>query len=188
MAKSIEATRKDGNIIMAKADYFVTAVDATVLLKKLLEGKYEDSFYSERFGNPDAYPLFTEVDVHLGINANFSDLPRSVIFKTSKIIDCGGGENDYIGFKHFCEDPYFMEDGKSVVTVSFVNVSYDYWKKLREHSIEDYNNEKKHLADEVIRELTIQYPELTDKFEMVDVVTILTYERYCGAIFLYIAS
>lgn len=180
-ATGIEFTDKGGNKTAVAADYVITAVNAKLLLEKLLDGKYKDTFFDERFANSKDYPLFGEVDIHLGINADLSGLPHNVVFKASEPINCGGNTSKYIGFKQYCEDPWFTKNGKSALTASFVNTSYDYWKKLREASEESYKNEKSRLAEDVIRELTIQYPQISGKVEAIDVVTPLTHERYCGA-------
>lgn len=172
---------KEGAESTIPADFVVSAVDARVLLDKLLDGKYHDKFFEERYGNPDIYPLMSLTSVYLGVNADLSSLPHFNIFKSSKEIDVGGGMEQYIAFKHFCYDPYFTQNGKSSVTVSFMNTTYDYWKRLKTFSEQEYRREKQRLADDVIAQLAAQYPEFSNTTEMVDVVTPVTYERYCGA-------
>jgi phytoene dehydrogenase-like protein len=58
---------------------------------------------------------------------------------------------------------------------------YEYWKALKQRDINEYNAEKEKLARDVIDRIAELYPETKDKFEVFDVATPVTYERYCGA-------
>jgi phytoene dehydrogenase-like protein len=69
--------------------------------------------------------------------------------------------------------------GKSVVTASFLFVSYAYWKKLYADRAW-YKAEKQALADAVINRLEQRYPGIKEQIEVVDVATPVTYERYTG--------
>jgi phytoene desaturase len=174
------AIENDGVEKIIFADFVVPAVDAKVLFDKLLGGKYHEKFFDERYSDPERYFLLSTVSVFLGVDADLSQIPHNCIFKSKNPVDVGGGTEDYVAFKHYCHSKDFAPEGKSCVTVSFMNVSYDYWKKLKNTSEEAYKKEKQRLANDVIKELSAVYKEF-GKVETIDVVTPVTYERYCGA-------
>lgn len=163
------------------ADFCISAVDARLLLDKLLGGKYRDRFYEERYGDQKTYPLMTAVGVCLGVKADLSPLPHCSVFIPEKPFDAGGGSEKYIIFKHYCYDPSFCGESKSSVEVLFMNADYDYWRALREKSDEEYRKEKRRFADDVIALLCARYPIFDGAVEVADVFTPLTYERCCGA-------
>jgi phytoene dehydrogenase-like protein len=114
----------------------------------------------------------------LGVDKDLSDYPIVVTFQTEpfafedkKIYD--------LSFKHYCNEPSFAPNGKSIITV-YIQAQYDWWLKKR-INIDNYKSEKNRLSNEVIDRIEKQYPELKGKIEVLDVATPLTFERYCGA-------
>jgi phytoene dehydrogenase-like protein len=83
-----------------------------------------------------------------------------------------------IDIQVFNYDPTAAPKGKTMIRVN-LNGDYTFWKKLRE-TPDQYEAEKKRIADEVVKALDARYPGLAEKVEMVDVATPVTFERYTG--------
>jgi len=70
-------------------------------------------------------------------------------------------------------------EGKTVIAVLY-DGNYDYWNALYQDQ-EKYGAEKKKLEDDAIAAVVERYPLAEGKIEITDVVTPMTYERYCNA-------
>jgi len=68
--------------------------------------------------------------------------------------------------------------GKSEVEVWF-DTEYEYWERLAMKR-EEYDAEKKRIADHVISHLEKQWPGFASQIEVIDVPTPVTYTRYTG--------
>ncbi|GIM30277.1 hypothetical protein CPJCM30710_29430 [Clostridium polyendosporum] len=167
----------DGRIV--KGDYIISATDADVTLSKLLQNKYKDKKFETMYSNSEDYPIPNCVQVSLGVNEDLSHIPHCISFSTTPF-DIGGKVIDSLGIKHYCYEPDFAPNGKSVINCVLTNCDYDFWKKKREN-ISEYKAAKAEVAEEVMIRIVERFPELLGKFEVIDVTTPVTYERYCGA-------
>lgn len=116
--------------------------------------------------------------VGLGVKADLSKYPRSIIFPLEKPFKAGGLE-----FKEFRINNYALyknhsPEGCSTVTTLFLGKSYEYWKAAKEDG--SYKQKKQELAQAFIEELGKFIPEINGNVEVFDVATPVTYERYCG--------
>jgi phytoene dehydrogenase-like protein len=175
--KAMGVTLTDGS--KPVADYVVSAADGYATLFGLLQGKYLDEKFEKLYSDQQTYPIYTTVQVSLGVSVDLSGHPHMLFFKPANPIHAGGVFNEYMGTRHFCYDEAMAPKGKSVITV-VLDADYDWWKEKRQ-SPEIYQMEKKRVADEVMRAVEERFPECRGNFEQVDVVTPLTYERYCNA-------
>jgi phytoene dehydrogenase-like protein len=162
------------------ADYVVPAVDAYMLLEHLLKNKYQDDYFRKRFDTPEDYTFLSATLVALGIDANLSGYPEFLCFKLSRPLKINHAVYHELSFKNYSYDPSFSANGKSLLTLTIDDWEYDYWKQLKKESPVLYKQEKGKIAERIIEELTIIYPELAGKFEMADVATPLTFHRYCS--------
>lgn len=112
----------------------------------------------------------------LGIKAPLKETP---IFDLEEPIHCGGFSYEQLGFNNYYGYPGYAPEGCTALTVFFGGDSYDFWKKAKEEG--RYEAEKQGVADQVKNAMIKKYPDLADKFEVVDVATPLTYERYTGS-------
>lgn len=181
---------KDGKAIGVKlekegrevfADYIISAVDADMLLNHLLESKYPDEFFETRFSETQNYMLLTGTYVSLGVTADLSDYPNNVYVKPEKPLRINNTEIDFFNVKIYNFDPKFMHDGKTVMTVLLTEDEYEFWKELKGRSKQEYTVEKLHIANWIKEGITSVFPELEGKFEMTDVATPLTFNRYCNS-------
>jgi phytoene desaturase len=177
--KSVGISLSDGTEHFA--DYIISAADGYHTLYNLLEGKYIDEDNRKLYTDSEAYPVFSSVQVSLGVECDLSKYAHMTIFKpiSSFSIDAGGMKNEYIGFKHYSYEPSFAPENCSAVA-STLNADYDWWKEKGKNK-EAYKSEKERIAGEVIKALEEVYPETKDKVRVVDVATPLTYEKYCNA-------
>lgn len=174
--RAVGVRLKDGT--EARADYIVPACDTNNTLHKLLGGKYRDKKFAVRYEDEETYPLQTCVYVALKVDADLSSYPVNFAFQTEEFA-FEDTKLDMIPMKHYCYEPSFAPEGKSVVVVYF-HASYDWWKEKRKN-LEQYQAEKSRVAADVISRIEARLPELKGKIQPLDVATPLTYERYCGA-------
>jgi len=163
---------------MVYGDYIVPTCDTNITFHKLLKDKYQDEEFIKKYENEKAYPLFTCVYVSLGVDADLSDYSSDLVFQTSQFPFEDGSLNQ-ISIKHYCYEPSFAPESKSVLT-SYINANYDWWKEKKQN-IEEYKAEKVKLGINIIERIEEHFPELQGKITLLDVATPLTFERYCGA-------
>ena len=68
--------------------------------------------------------------------------------------------------------------GKGTIKVE-LPASYAYWKQLY-NDREKYKQEKEKLAEQVIEILETHFPGIKKQVEVIDVATLMTWERYMG--------
>lgn len=166
----------DGRTV--SADHVIPAMDIHITLDKLLGGKYPNPKIRERDADLVTYPALTCVYAAFGIDADLSDVPADLSFSVPHY-GFEDGERNQITFRHYCYEPGFALEGKSVGIVSLY-ADYDWWKNKHKNP-EEYKNEKRRLSEVLGAALEKHFPVLTGKITPLDVATPITYERYCGA-------
>ncbi|HCC52253.1 MAG TPA: hypothetical protein DEQ30_09525 [Porphyromonadaceae bacterium] len=161
------------------ADYIISAVDADMLLSKLLEGKYPDEYFEERFAAPQDYLLLTGSYVSLGIAADLAKYPHNVYVRPEKPFRLNKTELKDFNVKIYNFDPELAKGEKTVMAVLLTEDEIDYWKALKEKSDHAYKAEKERLANWVTGGIVKVFPEIEAKIEMSNVATPLTFHRYC---------
>ena len=116
--------------------------------------------------------------VSLGINADLTKYNKNYVFKARTPIKLANQTYELISINNYAGDPVYSPAGKSAVTIQLDGDTYVFWKKAKEENC--YADEKKKIADAVIREIAAFMPETAGKVEVIDVATPLTYERYCA--------
>ena len=115
--------------------------------------------------------------ISLGINADLTKYHNYYYFKLKTPIKLADQTYDYLSFSNYSSDPIYSPTGKTAITIQLGGNTYDYWKNAKNEN--NYTEKKQDLANKVIEALTTKIPEITDKIEVIDVATPLTYERYC---------
>jgi phytoene dehydrogenase-like protein len=160
-----------------RADLVISAADGRTAIFDMLDGKYVDDKIRHYY---DEWPIFEPyIQISLGVARDFSQEPHSLMLELTEPLQVGDQTRRWLPIRHYCYDTSMARAGKSVVTVSFIFVSYAYWKKLYEDR-ERYKAEKQALADAVIDRLEMRFPGIKEQIEVVDVATPVTYERYTG--------
>ncbi len=154
----------------ARADYIVSAADAYNTFYALLDGKFTPPLYENLFSKPKEFKPVTGASVYLGIDIK---IPFTARFLNAK------GEKGNTLFVNYGYEPSAAPEGKTVLACRY-DADYDFWKALRAEP-KKYSAEKKKLVDFAVSEAEKIYPEIKGHIEVVDVVTPVTYERYCGS-------
>ncbi len=166
---------------LKNADYVVPAIDAHALLTKLLGGKYKDSYFDKRFNNPSGYFLASSTIVALGVEADVSSRPHCLCINLATPLQIGKATHTNMIIRHYCYDPKFTSNGKSLIEVVLPDFEFDYWNELKQSSLESYKNEKTRVLDAIVAEIQNVYPEIAGKIRMTDIATPTTFKRYCNA-------
>ncbi len=159
-----------------RADYVIWAGDGHSLIFDILGGNYmNEDIRNMYFRWKPVRPL---IQVMIGVNHDLSDEPRRIIFKTDDPIVIAGEEYNWLTVIHHCYDKTMAPEGKSVVEVWY-DTDYEYWDVLSKHR-EEYEAEKKRIADYTIARLDQRWPGFAAKVEVVNVPTPATYFNYTG--------
>lgn len=126
----------------------------------------------------DTVPMLDTL-VCLGVTADLSHLPESMMFRLDQPLCCAGLELNVIGYNNYAGYAGYAPDGCTALTAAIIGDSYDFWKKARENGT--YEEEKRIFAETIIEALSAKVPEIRGKVAVWDVATPLTYERYLGS-------
>lgn len=163
----------------SRADWVLSAADGYHTLKGLLGGEYRDDAMEKMYADHEKYPVYTTVQVSMGIGADLSDRPCMLSVAVDRPVDAGGILHSRIPMKNYCFDHTMVPHGKSVVT-TVLDADFDWWKAKKEDPAA-YRAEKERIAREVCAAVESRYPEAKGKIEQADVATPMTYVRYCNA-------
>jgi len=161
------------------ADLVISTADGHATLYEMLEGKYLDEKLKSLYSDSEAYPVYTSVQVSIGLQGDLSNYPHTRFVKLDTPVDGGGIVNDHIGFRHFSFDKTLMPQGKTALAV-MLYADYDWWKQMSKDPL-TYEQEKERIAQEVKALAEAYHPEIQGKIEVIDVATPLTYAKYCNA-------
>ena len=167
---------KDGT--KAYADYVIASTDAHHTIEQLLQGKYEDKYYSSRFEDRKTNPLSTSMLVSFKVYKKLDFLPKMMNFKIP-VIKFGPQTIDFISIRNHSFDSSLSNDKTTITTlINTVDSVYDYLKGLTE---EEYNKVKTKIGEQIKKEI-VKYTMISENdIELIDVATPLTYERYANA-------
>jgi phytoene dehydrogenase-like protein len=174
--KAAGITLSDGTFV--PADYVIPAADIHVTLNRLLGGRYREPEIDRRDSDPAANPAPTCVYASFGIDADLSGYPGDLVFETMPF-RFEDKETGMLNFKHYCYEPSFAPEGRSVAIV-YLDANYEWWKNKHSDK-EQYKEEKERLSGALVEALENRFPELKGKIVPLDMATPVTYERYCGA-------
>jgi len=163
------------------ADYIIPAVDGEMLLRKLLDNKYSDDYFKKRYSSGIHYLLLTGSYVSFGTTVDLSGYPHNIFVETKKTLKLNKTELRNFNVKIYNFDSNFTKEGKTVMAILLTEDEFDYWKYLKEYTPEKYKDEKQRIADWAMEGIISVFPELEGKFDMTDVATPLTFNRYCNS-------
>jgi phytoene desaturase len=161
------------------ADHVVSCADGYHTFKDMLDDRYTPALYDNLFSRPKEYPTPTSALVFLGVDADVPYSVRGVEVRRDTPYTAGGIISDCAMITHYGFDGTMAPKGKTVLGC-YYRADYDYWKELASNP-EQYQAEKKKLEEDAVAEAMKVYPEIAGKIEVTDVVTPVTYERFCGA-------
>lgn len=164
----------DGTI--DKADMVIWAGDGHTLIFDILGGKYVNDKIRNMYEK--WIPVKPVLHLAIGVNRDLSGEPHSTIFKPVEAITIADKEYKWLSVMHHCFDKSMAPEGKSAVEVWYAT-DYDYWNELSKDR-QQYDAEKKRIADYTIAQLDKRWPGFASQVEVVDVPTPVTYYRYTG--------
>ena len=167
--KLVDSSIHRGDIIISAADGHHTIFD-------LLDGKYVNKKIKEIYQNWDLFPALCQISI--GVNRSFNEYPHAVNFSLKSPLEINPKNKVnriYVEIYNF--DPSLAPEGKTPIVVA-LPADYEYWNTLKEEDKRKYNDAKKTLANEVIKILDDKIGNISDKIEVLDVATPVTYVRY----------
>ena len=162
-----------------RADHVVSCADAFHTFTDMLGDRYTPELYRNLFAAPKQYRTVTSALVFLGVDAEVPFRGRSIERRRETPYTAGGILSDSTMVLHYGFDRTMLPAGKTVLSCYYL-ADYDHWKALSADR-ERYLAEKEKLLQDAIAEVEKIYPEIAGHVEVTDVVTPVTYERYCGA-------
>lgn len=158
------------------ADAVIVTQDTLTAIDKLFDKPLNDTWMNNLRKNTS--PMLN-VFVSLGIEADLSALPESLIFSLKKPLRIGNVETYSLNINNYAIYEGYAPKGCTALTTAIMGDSYEFWKKCKENGT--YGTEKHRLADTVINQIAEKWEQVKGKVAVIDVATPLTYERYCGS-------
>ena len=160
-----------------RADIVISDADGRKTIMDMLEGRYLDERIRGICAEPDDETMMG-VHVFLGVDRDLSKEPSAMIMLLDKpvmIADhlCESLEMQIYGF-----DKTLAPEGKGVIKVELFS-GYSFWKRLHADKAA-YEAAKNNVAEQVIGLLDKRFPGIANQVEVVDVPTLMTWERYMG--------
>ena len=165
----------DGSI--HRADVVISNADGRRTIMNMLDGRYADARIRGYCADPPDETHWA-VHVFLGVNRDLFREPSALLMLLDEPVTLAGHATDHLEMQMYGMDPSLAPAGKGVIKVELVS-TYSYWKALYSNRSR-YEEEKQRVAETVIGLLERQFPGLKSQVEIVDVPTLLTWERYMG--------
>jgi phytoene dehydrogenase-like protein len=165
----------------ATADYIISAVSPDVLLKKLLDNQFYNSYFEQRFTSPDRFYTPALTLVNLCTEADMKPFPHTLVVEAKNHIVINKKEIKYLKINHYDFEPCFCKEGKTLVQAVLQEQEFEYWKTLKNTSETQYRQVKENIAKQIIQEIERIYPATKGKITCLDVATPLTLQRYCSS-------
>ncbi|MDY6932250.1 MAG: NAD(P)/FAD-dependent oxidoreductase [Halobacteriota archaeon] len=161
-----------------RADIIISNADGRKTIFDMLDGKYiNETVRGYCTSLSDETPF--AVDVFLGINRNLSSEPSSLVLLLDQPVTIASHEYESIEAQLYGFDKSMAPAGKSTIKVE-LTASYAYWKKLYNDDRERYRQTKQNVAEQVIEILESHFHGINKQIEVIDVCTLMTWERYMG--------
>lgn len=164
-----DGTLQRGDIIISAADGHHTIFD-------LLDGKYVSKEILNMYDKWDLFPSLCLVSI--GVKEDFDNYPHAINFylKEQLEVDPATKVNRiYVEIYNF--DQNLTPKGKTPIIVT-LPADYNYWKSLKDNDLNRYYEEKEKLANKILKILDEKIGNISDKVEVLDIATPVTYFRY----------
>ena len=166
------------------ADYIVSSTDILHTLKDLLKRKYKSHRFFGRQDKIHRYPIPSCVYVTFSVDLKkYKALNISETYQFStRPFTVGYTIQDSIRLREYSYDESFIHNGRVPVNVliSQSDINYPFWK-LTAKDRKLYLKEKDDVANLLKERIEEHFPSLEGDLEILDVVTPVTYHRYCNS-------
>ncbi|UCG92779.1 MAG: NAD(P)/FAD-dependent oxidoreductase [candidate division WOR-3 bacterium] len=161
-----------------RADIIISNADGRKTIFDMLDGKYiNETIRGYCAPLSDETPF--AVDVFLGINRDLFGEPSSLVLLLEQPVTIANHKYESIEAQLYGFDKSMAPAGKGTIKVE-LPASYAYWKQLYNDDREKYKQEKQKVAEQVIEILESHFHGIKNQVEVIDVCTLLTWERYMG--------
>jgi phytoene dehydrogenase-like protein len=161
-----------------RADIVISNADGRKTILNMLDGKYiNETVRGYCAPMPDETPF--AVDVFLGVNRDLSGEPSSLVLLLDHPVTIANRKYESMEVQVYGFDRSMAPVGKGTVKVELWS-SYAYWKRLYDGDREKYKQEKQKAAEQVIEVLEGHFRGIRSQVEVIDVSTLMTWERYMG--------
>ena len=161
-----------------RADVIISNADGRRTILDMLDGNYINEMV-RGYCAPLSDETPFAVDICLGVNRDMSREPSSLIMLLAEPVTLGNHKYESIEAQFYGFDKTMAPAGKGTIKVE-LPASYAYWKKLFSEDREKYKEEKQRVAEQVIGILERHLPGIKEQVEVIDVATLMTWERYMG--------
>ena len=161
-----------------RADVIISNADGRKTIFDMLDGKYMNETV-RGYCAPISDETPFAVDVFLGIDRDMSGEPSSLVLLLDQPVTIANHEYESIEAQLYGFDKSMAPTGKGTIKVE-LPASYAYWKRLYDDDRERYKQEKQKVAEQVIEILERHFHGIKDQVEVIDVSTLMTWERYMG--------
>lgn len=164
---------KDGDLF---ADAVIITQDARVAVDNLF-----DSPVNEKWVNKMRKNLITEQNmfISIGLKADLSALPYCCVLPLKKPFEYAGCKWNEFRINNYSKYKGYAPEGGSSITCLLIGDSYNFWKSAKADGT--YKAKKEELGRLFIDAVSEFIPEVKSDFEVIDVATPCTYERYCSS-------
>ena len=161
-----------------RADIIISNADGRKTILNMLDGNYmNDTVRSYCAPMSDETPF--AVNVCLGVGRDLSGEPSSLVLLLDQPVTIGKRKYESIEVQLYGFDKTMAPAGKGTIKVE-LTASYAYWKQLYDGDREKYRLEKQKVAEQVIETLEGHFRGIKSQVEIIDVYTLMTWERYMG--------
>jgi len=161
-----------------RADIIISNADGRKTTFDMLDGKYiNETVRGYCAPLSDETPF--AVNVFLGINRDLSGEPSSLVLLLDPPVTIANHKYESIEAQLYGFDKSMAPAGKGTIKVE-LPASYAYWKQLYNDDREKYKQEKQKVAEQVIEILESHFRGIKNQVEVIDVSTLMTWERYMG--------
>lgn len=161
-----------------RADIIISNADGRKTIFNLLDGKYINETV-RGYCTPLSDETPFAVNICLGINRDLSGEPSSLVLLLDQPVTIANRKYDNIEAQLYGFDKSMAPTGKGTIKVE-LPASYAYWKQLYGDDRERYKKEKRKAAEQVIEILESHFRGIKNQVEVIDVYTLMTWERYMG--------
>lgn len=165
------------------ADAVLLACDPAVSFAKLLPEISIPKQLLSMYRRRDAFPIFSSFHAAFAVDADTLPFLCSTVVPVSPFFS-DGRKISRLFLREFSHEPTFSPNGKQVVqTMFFVHeAECRKWLSLSGNR-EKYEQEKKALAETLLRGFVSAFPSLSGKVSLLDAWTPATYHRYFGGFY-----
>jgi phytoene dehydrogenase-like protein len=161
-----------------RADIIISNADGRKTIFNMLDGMYiNETVRGYCAPLSDETPF--AVNVCLGINRDLSGEPSSLIVLLDQPVTMANHKYEGIEAQLYGFDKTMAPMGKGTLKVE-LPASYAYWKQLYNDDREKYKKEKQKVSEQVIEILESHFRGIKKQVEVIDVYTLMTWERYMG--------